>query len=212
LVEDTGTLLPRSVVDQLPLLFFLVAAGLGTVVFLGFRAFRGRADRRTSEPATELVEGLLPPAMPVFVSYARTDANRVQGVLAQLRERGVDPKSIFLDAEAIGPGEHFPARLEVAIASCKVLVVFLSHAAVDSRWVAKEVRYALAKHKLVLPVFLDAVELTGGLGLELAGVHGILLFGASEPAGVDQLARSLYTVTASRREPETSHRADMMNP
>ena len=48
----------------------------------------------------------------VFVSYSRSDAEFVHGLVSELEARG---KSVWLDTEGIGDGEVFPDAIRLAI-------------------------------------------------------------------------------------------------
>jgi len=96
----------------------------------------------------------------VFVSYARRDHGYVTGLVAFLRESGLD---VWVDGE-IPNGTRWDRVLKQKIDTCVVVVLVMSPAAGNSDWVAEEVRYARSLGKPVLPLLLEG-EILFGLGI-----------------------------------------------
>ena len=54
--------------------------------------------------------------------------------------------------------------IEEKVSHCKILLVFLSEAAVDSKWVRREIKFADSENRPILGIRLDKnVELKHGL-------------------------------------------------
>lgn len=143
---------------------------------LGWRPSDNLADRfgrswqpdTPEEPEAAVLPGHLPPAYAgnenyLFVSYKRADTDRVAPVLRYLQERGY---KIWYD-RGIRGGEDWTAVLEERLTSCGALLLFLSQAAIDSKYVRREVLFADSLDKRILTVRLEIADLRYGMGLLL---------------------------------------------
>lgn len=90
----------------------------------------------------------------IFVSYARSDRDRVEPLVALLEEQGW---SVWWDRE-IGPGASFRTVIEREIEAAHCVIVAWTRSSVDSDWVNAEASEALAR-KVLLPVLLEEVQL-----------------------------------------------------
>lgn len=88
----------------------------------------------------------------VFVSYSREDSEHALRLTEALKARGID---VFLDSESLVAGESWAPKVNRAIESSDAVAVFLSHNSKRSKWVEKELVYALEKEKHVIPILLD---------------------------------------------------------
>ena len=77
-----------------------------------------------------------------FVSYSSQDRAEVLRRVQAFRIAGL---KVFQDILDLGPGERFEKTLFNEIDKCDVFLLFWSHAAATSEWVAKEIAYALAR-------------------------------------------------------------------
>jgi len=78
----------------------------------------------------------------VFVSYAMKDLNEVMKRVQMLESLHV---SFFQDLLDLEPGERWARKLYHHIDECDVFMLFWSTASKESKWVTKEVQYALAR-------------------------------------------------------------------
>ena len=97
-----------------------------------------------------------------FISYAREDWAEVLRRVQMLRLPQVARRlRTFHDVLDMDPGERWNKRLYLEIDRCDVLLLFWSRAAHDSKWVRREVRYALDRKVSefdppeILPVVLE---------------------------------------------------------
>ena len=96
----------------------------------------------------------------VFISYKREDLQRIVPFMHQIVSWEY---SIWYD-RGIPGGAEWDALIEEKICHCKVLLVFLSEAAVESKWVRREIKFADSENRPILGVRLDKnVELKHGL-------------------------------------------------
>jgi hypothetical protein len=139
----------------------LLSAGLSVpdVVHAADRADAG--PHGTSAPVGSVDRGA------VFISYARTDFDRIRPTLELLQGSGF---TLWYDQEGILPSDDCFDRIARAVADCVVVVAFLSERASVSQFVRKEISFALTKNKAVLPVYLEQFEMPAGLELQI-GTH-----------------------------------------
>jgi hypothetical protein len=95
----------------------------------------------------------------VFVSYAMKDLNEVMKRVQMLESLGVN---YFQDLLNLEPGERWERKLYQHIDSCDVFMLFWSTASKESKWVTKEVQYALdrkggddARPPEILPIMIE---------------------------------------------------------
>jgi hypothetical protein len=97
----------------------------------------------------------------VFLSYARTDAREAADAIVQrLTSNGW---RVWSD-QSLAVGQDMAGAVEDAMARARVIVILLSAAAADSRWVHRELAYALRRQTSVIPVVLDRSALDSPLG------------------------------------------------
>jgi len=87
----------------------------------------------------------------VFLSYSRTDRSYVDRLAGYLTGAGIP---VWYDYE-ISAGDTFGPRIQQAIDGCAAFVAVLTPAAVASKWVTREIGYADALNKPVLPLLLE---------------------------------------------------------
>jgi hypothetical protein len=102
----------------------------------------------------------------VFLSYSRTDAERVQPMLDELRRHGYH---VFFDLQSIDPGQKWKKRLERSIRASRTLVLCWSEHARGSDYITFEYSSAEALGKPVYPWLLDRTPLPAML--ELQGIN-----------------------------------------
>jgi hypothetical protein len=99
----------------------------------------------------------------IFISYAHEDEQAVAGLVADLKQEGVD---VWFAPRKLQPGDHISREVKASIEKAKFFLVALTQHSRNSVWVAKETEYALdlekkSKHIRVLPLYVttrDAPE------------------------------------------------------
>lgn len=99
----------------------------------------------------------------IFVSYKRADLNRVAPAMRYLQECGY---KLWYD-RGIRGGDDWITILEERLTSCRALLLFVSQAAVDSKYVRREVLFADSLDKRIISVRLETARLRYGMGLLL---------------------------------------------
>jgi len=100
----------------------------------------------------------------VFMSYARSDKNRVAPLVSAIEARGW---SVWWDP-AIAPGQEFDERIAAELAAAGAVVVVWTPSSVQSRWVRGEARDAAERgilvpvrfERAVLPIDFRAIQTT----------------------------------------------------
>jgi DNA-binding MarR family transcriptional regulator len=96
----------------------------------------------------------------VFVCHAHADRAKAESVATALREQGVDA---WLDKWEIQPGDSLIQKIfEEGLRDCKVFLIMLSNASVQSAWVREELDIAIIRRiegaTRVIPVLLEQCE------------------------------------------------------
>ncbi|HEX2203273.1 MAG TPA: amino acid adenylation domain-containing protein [Longimicrobium sp.] len=100
-----------------------------------------------------------PAAVRVFVSHNRKEKAWVRRLVAQWRALGIE---VFFDEDSILPGEEVVAAIERGIQGCRHVVLILTRASMDSRWVAAEIAMAqaedpAARSRKLIPVLVEPI-------------------------------------------------------
>lgn len=127
-----------------------------------------------------------------FVSYRRTDLDRVVPMIEQVRMLGW---RVWYDVEIAG-GSEWNAVLEQRLAACSGVLLFLSQAAVDSKFVRRELQFADSLGKPIIGVQIELARLRYGLGLLLSQYQ---LLSHGTPDFADRLQEALADVTPAAR-------------
>jgi formylglycine-generating enzyme required for sulfatase activity len=139
----------------------------------------------------------------VFISYATKDAEFAHRLADDLKRLGVP---VWIAPESIRPGESWVSAIERGLEESSHVVVVLTPAALESRWVKKETDIAIARERkgriqviplnverCAVPLFLSSYQMVSfrsdyDVGLsQLAEILGIRL--PPEPATAPTTAR-----------------------
>jgi protein TonB len=97
----------------------------------------------------------------VFISFAARDRKVAERLLSFLEAEGV---SCFFAPRDLEGGSHWHEGLYSAIDECRTVVLVLSSSSSRSQHVLREVDIAVEQRKPVLPIRIDRVAPSGGLG------------------------------------------------
>lgn len=102
----------------------------------------------------------------VFLSYSRRSTSGVflKELEARLREAGY---SVWKDVEDIPWGVEWHSAVASAIVSCKAFLCLVTKDYLHSQYCTKELYLAESKHKPILPVLLEKVDLEANAGVML---------------------------------------------
>jgi adenylate cyclase len=93
---------------------------------------------------------------PVFISYASQDVAIADKIRAALEAAGI---LCWIAPRDVHAGQSYAAAIVEAINSCRMLLLVLSHSAIDSPHVLREVERASSKRRPVLSVRMDGTKL-----------------------------------------------------
>src|SRR5262249_47217085 len=91
----------------------------------------------------------------IFVSYKREDMPRIKPHLERIVGWGY---KIWYDASIPG-GAGWQKFIAEKVADCQLMLLFLSRAAMGSKWVRREIMFADRRNKAVLTVLLEPLSL-----------------------------------------------------
>jgi len=93
----------------------------------------------------------------IFVSYARADSALVDQIVGALEDAGL---AVWIDRREVQPGDSFLAKINDALAVTDYVLLVMTRAAIESKWVEREWMSSLAsKTTTVLPLRAEACEL-----------------------------------------------------
>lgn len=127
-----------------------------------------------------------------FISYSRRDSEFVRRLAAALGERG---KTVWLDVDDIAPASRWSDELKAAILQAEAFVFVMSPDSAASPECAKELEYAVALNKRIVPVHFEQTDVAT-LDIELATrnwIPQVGLFTDNFTDSVDTLIRAIET-------------------
>jgi hypothetical protein len=104
----------------------------------------------------------------IFVSYARKDIDRVNQIMEDLHQSGFD---YWMDRDDIRTGADWREAITAAISGCKIFLLFMSIASMDSDNVQREVRIAHKFRKPIIILRLENVDLPNTMLYMLEGIQ-----------------------------------------
>lgn len=99
----------------------------------------------------------------IFVSYSHSNGDKVAPILERLNSEGF---RIWYD-DGIEWGSEWPESIASHLRQCEVCMAFHSKASVLSANCRQEIHYALKMQKGILSVYLEDVELSEGMDMQL---------------------------------------------
>lgn len=108
----------------------------------------------------------------IFVSYAHKDSPRVQPIMQAMIHHGF---RLWYDS-GIEAGTEWPEYIADHISRCETLLVFMTQDVVASKNCRNEINFALDLGKEVLVVYMEPVELTQGLRLQLNSTQSMFKY------------------------------------
>lgn len=111
----------------------------------------------------------------VFISYARANKEIVESICESLQRSGV---AIWMDKRLIG-GDDWVSELETQLINCHGVLAIVSQAFSNSKYCAREVMFADALGKPLIPLIIEPSELKGGLAFILHSIQQIPFAGPS---------------------------------
>ncbi|MGD0725070.1 MAG: TIR domain-containing protein [Spirochaetia bacterium] len=123
----------------------------------------------------------------IFASYSHKNIKEVFWCIKKLAESRY---RIWYD-EGIEPGNEWPEEVGRALTGCRLFLVFMSPAAMDSRNVRNEINFASSENKSMMVVFLQPAELSEGMQLQIGTVQFIHKNEMTEAEFLDKMKKVL---------------------
>jgi hypothetical protein len=105
----------------------------------------------------------------IFVSYAHSDKLQVYPIMDYLNKSGFN---VWYD-EGISVSEDWKESIVANIEKCSAFLVFITPHIIDSKYVRKEISYALDIDKTFYAVYLKDTKLPGALKFEISGIQSM---------------------------------------
>lgn len=95
----------------------------------------------------------------VFISYARCDAELVTSLASHFAVVGIRP---WYDTSHITGGDDWIKRIADAIEEAQIFLLVASPSTLNSKWVRREIDFAVNRGKQIIPVEVEqSIGLTG---------------------------------------------------
>ena len=105
----------------------------------------------------------------VFISYAHKNSDMVLPCIKAMMESGIN---IWYD-EGIEAGSEWPEFLAKKLVECDRFVLFMSKSYMESQNCKHELSFAVKKKKPILTIFIEDVQLTDGMDMQLSPYQAI---------------------------------------
>jgi hypothetical protein len=128
------------------------------------------------------------PEYSAFISYATADKVKAEEICAYLEARGL---RCWIAPRDVRAGREYANEIIDAIERAPVLVLVLSAAANESKFVRREVERAVTKGDPVIPVRIENVMPSTALELFVSATHWIDAWSGDFAAHMDRLVRDL---------------------
>lgn len=104
----------------------------------------------------------------IFISYKAEERKKAESLKNEIEKAGF---SCWMAPLSIPGGSSYAAEIENAIRNCKALVLLFSKAAMNSKWVEKEIDRAINQNKLILPLRTEEFNLNSSFSYYLTNVQ-----------------------------------------
>ncbi len=150
----------------------------------------------------------------IFVSYSHKDGDSISPILEYLNKEGF---RIWYD-EGIEWGTEWPESIALHLRNCEVCMAFHSKTSAVSPNCRQEINYALKTRKNILSVYLEDVELSGGMDMQLTSYQSTFPYQYTDLE--EFLARLITTNilqcckvngTTSEKDEKTENSAEFQN-
>ena len=127
-------------------------------------------DQPEAEVAATVSAGSRLSQVPIFVSHSSKDKREARAIASYLRSRGW---SVWIDEAGIAGGKDWRSELIRALEGTWVVVLLVSYASMQSKWVVREILAADRLGLHIIPVAVDDAPYPDALRMILSGVQQI---------------------------------------
>ena len=138
----------------------------------------------------------------IFISYSHKDKDVVYPIIKALADKGF---RVWFDT-GIEAGTEWPEYLAERIDKCHCFIAFISEKALNSHNCRREIHFAIELQKHFLSVYLEDVELTLGMKMQLNALQSMFYYKSpSFDSFINNLSEAkLLQSTFSGKAPESS--------
>lgn len=105
----------------------------------------------------------------VFISYAHANSDVILPILKSMRNNRIN---LWYD-EGIVAGSEWPEFIASKVVECEKFILFVSKAYINSQNCTRELNFAISRKKKILSIFLEDVELSPGMEMQLGTYQAI---------------------------------------
>lgn len=126
----------------------------------------------------------------VFISYKAEEYKQANWVRTRLESSGIP---CWMAPDSIPGGTSYAAEIPKAIGECSAFVLILSNAAMNSKWVPREVDQAINREKPLLPFVIEDCKLNEQFEFYLTNVQCYMAFQNREDS-IQRLIQRLQAI------------------
>ncbi len=104
-----------------------------------------------------------------FISYAHANRDIVLPAIREMQAQGI---CVWYD-NGIEAGSEWPEFIAEKVVNCSEFVLFISKAYLESQNCKRELNFAISRKKRILSVFLEDVELSPGMEMQLGTYQAV---------------------------------------
>jgi hypothetical protein len=128
-----------------------------------------------------------------FISYASEDGEKAHDICRNLEKRGA---TCWIAPRNVRVGREYADEIVTGIERSACMIVLLSSAANKSPFVCREVERAIANHKPIFPIRIEAVMPDAGLELFISATHWLDVWDGDWDDHMQRLAQGITELTA----------------
>ncbi len=122
----------------------------------------------------------------IFVSYSHKDSARVFPIIEKLSDEGF---RVWYD-EGIDPGTEWPETIAKHLSGASCFIAFISQNALESNECRREINFAFRKKLGFISVFLEEVELSPGMEMQLSNNQSIFKYKIPQEEFYEKIIRT----------------------
>jgi hypothetical protein len=131
----------------------------------------------------------------LFVSYAHSDKLQVYPIMDYLNKSGFN---VWYD-EGISVSEDWKESIVANIEKCSAFLVFITPHIIDSKYVRKEISFALDIDKSFYAVYLKDTTLPSSLKFEISGIQSMKKYTMPDSEFFDKIKEVLSPVLSGKK-------------
>jgi hypothetical protein len=112
-----------------------------------------------------------------FLSYSKKDNDAAHKLIQTLKQRGI---SIWIDVEGLTGGVDWPTELMKAIDECSGFLLLISPNSMESEEVEREVKAAVGRKKIIIPIVLAEAKYRAGIAYYLETTQRVSISDTNE--------------------------------